>query len=202
AWTTRRIIGVPPTAWRTLGRTDCIRTPRPPAKMIAAADGARGPGGVSAANRGNPSRNVRQRMGAVSGEGSGDHGCGARIRTWDKGSKVPCDTASPLRINPRRRYYQNPGACQSGAAGARVRRRRGDGAAIGSVDRSDRDADTSSELEQPRRVAVQDLLSIVGAHLHVLKPSRTGRVLFERIVHGEEDTIDPHFQQTALQRRR
>ena len=73
-------MGRPPTAWVTLGKRDFIRVPLPAARMTAAKRLIR-------ANN-NSLRYDDQRA---------TTGSGARIRTWDRGSKVHCLTTWPRR---------------------------------------------------------------------------------------------------------
>ena len=94
---TRRSMGTPPTEWSTLGRVERIRTPRPAASTIAAGRGSRKGVCRSIPRARRPPTDAPDGPGGASERRPTKRGCGARIRTWERGSKVPCDTASPLR---------------------------------------------------------------------------------------------------------
>src|SRR5512145_2682827 len=55
------------------------------------------------------------------------------------------------------------------------------------------------KLEQPLRVAVQDLGLVLAAERHGFHPLRAGGVRYEGVVYGEQDAIDAHLHDAAEQ---
>src|SRR5436190_4883819 len=58
----------------------------------------------------------------------------------------------------------------------------------------------NSDLQQPLRVAAQDLVAILGRYPQIRHPAHAGRIRHERIVDGEENAVGAHLEERAEQR--